>query len=97
MRSLILLALVALAAIPLSAHDHWRDRRPVRVEESCRPAHRWEARRLEARYRNDRWERPSHYRPYDRRYDCDDARIILRPLPRPLATPYLGRVELRFH
>jgi hypothetical protein len=96
MRSLILLALVALAAIPVSAHDHGRDRRPVVVVESYRPARRWEARRREAPYRCNRWERHSHYRLHDRRYDCDDARILLRPLPRPLAPPLLGRLELRF-
>jgi len=100
MRSFALLALVTLAALPLSAHDHWRDRRPVMVvRESCRPADRWEERRGD-----DRWERHGYYRSYDRRYDgddyrsrdCDDARVILRPLLRPLAPPFEGRVVLRF-
>ena len=104
MRSFALLALVTLAALPLSAHDHWRDRRPVMVvRESCRPADRWEERRWD-----DRWERRnnsrSYGRSYDRRYDCDDyrprdcddARVILRPLLRPLAPPFEGRVVLRF-
>ena len=102
MRSLVLLALAALAALPLSAHDHWRDRRPAVVGESCRPATRWEARRWEDRRwndrRDDRWERHGRqdfYRTYDRD-DCDDARVILRPLPQPLAPPFVGRVELHF-
>jgi hypothetical protein len=96
MRSLALLALAALAALPLSAHDHWRDRRPVFVvEDSCRPVHRWEQRRWDdPRYEDqrweDRWERHAHYR----RYDCDDGRVILRA--RPLAPPFQGRIELRF-
>jgi hypothetical protein len=90
MRSLVLLTLVALAAIPLSAHDHWRSpRRVVVVAEShYAPYHRWDDRRWD----HDRWER----RSYDHRYDCDDDRVILRPLPlpRPLAPPFPGRVEL---
>lgn len=99
MRSLALLALVTLATLPLSAHDHWRDRRrPVVVAEaSCRPAHRWEARRYDDRRWDDRWERRAYYGPSARRYDCDDDRIVLRPLPRLLAPPFVGRVELRIH
>ena len=54
MRSLLLFAFTALVAIPLSAHDYWRDRRPVVVEESYRPAPRWVGRRWEEQRRNDR-------------------------------------------
>jgi hypothetical protein len=91
MRSLALLALAALAVLPLSAHDHWRDRRPVFVvEDSCRPAHRWDDRHYEDRRWEDRRDRHAQYR----RYDCDDARVILRA--RPLAPPFQGRIELRF-
>ena len=101
MRSLALLALAALAALPLSAHDHWRGHRPaVVIQESCRPAYRWEARRYADRRWENRWERHGYYR-HDRdddyrRYDYDDARVILRPLPGPLAPPFEGRVVLRF-
>ncbi len=97
MRSLALLALAALATLPLTAHDHWRDRRPVAVvEESCRPAYRWETRRYEDRRWDDRWERPHHHGRHARRYVCDEDRVVLRPLPRFLPPPILGRVELHF-
>jgi hypothetical protein len=90
MRPLSLLALMALAAIPLSAHDHWRDPRRVVVvaEPRFAPCRHWEGRRWDAR-----WERHG----YVRRYDCDD-RVLLRilPLPRPLDPPFQGRVELPF-
>jgi hypothetical protein len=94
MRPLLSLALVALAAFPLSAHGHWRRPRRVVVvqEDACRDAYR--------RWDGDRWERraPSYdrgyYRDDDRRYDCDDDRVVLRPLPRPLAPPFQARVEL---
>jgi len=94
MRRLILLTLVALAAFPLSAHGRWRGpRRVVVVQgEVCRDAYR--------RWDDDRWEgRGSGYhrgysRGDDRRYGCDDDRVVLRPLPRPLAPPFQGRVEL---
>ncbi|HEY3271265.1 MAG TPA: hypothetical protein VGJ89_08650 [Geothrix sp.] len=73
MRRLILLALVALVAFPLSAHGRWaRPRRVVVYEDSCRDSYR--------RWDDDRWEGrgPSYYRGYsrgdDRRYDCDDDR-----------------------
>jgi hypothetical protein len=86
MRRLALLALVALAAFPLSAHGRWSrpHRRVVVVEEPYRPARRWEA---------DRWDRHGWYRP-----GCEEDRVILRPLPppRPLAPPFQGRVELWF-
>ncbi len=98
MRSLALLALAALAALPLSARDHWRDRRPgIVVEDSCRPDYRWEARRYDDRCWDDRWERHGYYRRPTRRYDCDEDRFVLRPLPRLLAPPFEGRVVLRFH
>jgi hypothetical protein len=88
MRSLVLLALAALAAFPLSAHDHWRGPRRVVVIEAprCAPYRHWDDRRCD-----DRWERRAWYR----RHDCDDDRVIFRPLPRPLVAPFEGRVELR--
>ncbi len=89
MRRLSLLVLVALAAIPVSAHDHWRDSRRVVVvaEPRFAPYPHWEGRRWD-----DRWDRHG----YVRRHDCDD-RVILRPLPlpRPLVPPFRGLVELR--
>jgi hypothetical protein len=105
MRSLTLLApaaltLLALAALPLSAHDHWRDRRPaVVIEEPCRSYGRWEARRWE-----NRWEPRAYRRGYDcdegryvsRRDDCDEGRVYLRSMPRPLLPPFEGRVVLHF-
>ena len=88
MRNLILLALVALA-VPLSAHDHWRDHRPVVVVETpWRPAHRFDERRWDDRWEAPRWERHA----WARRHDCED-RLVFRPRPRPLA-PYRERVEL---
>lgn len=93
MRSLVLLALVTLAALPLSARDHGRDRRAVVVvRESCRPSHRWEARHYDDRRWDDRWERHAYYGRHARRHDCDDDRVFLRPL----APPFAGRVVLRF-
>ena len=48
MRRLVLLALVALAAFPLSAHGHGhRSRRVVVVEDAYRPSRDWD---------DDRWE-----------------------------------------
>ncbi len=97
MRRLVLLALVALAAFPLSAHDHWRARRRVVVMEAphCSPYGRWEEprwedRRWEERRYEDRWERHA----WHRRHDRDDDRVYIRP--RPLEPPFEGRVELRF-
>lgn len=93
MRRLALLALVALAAFPLSAHGRWyRPRRVVVVEAPCRPYRTWEDERWEHRNRDG----------YYRRYDCDDrddrvyVRPLPRPLPRPLTPPFQGRVELWF-
>lgn len=87
MRRLALLALVALAAFPLSAHGRWGRPRRVIVVEPARPYHPrcgWES---------ERWERHGWYRP-----GCDEDRVILRPLPpplpRPLVPPFQGRVEL---
>jgi hypothetical protein len=98
MRSLTLLALTAIVALPLSAHDHWRDRRPViMVEDSCRPDYRWAARGDEDRRWDDRWERSGYSRHQARRYDCDEDHFVLRPRPRRLAPPFEGRVVLRFH
>ena len=92
MQRLVLLALVALAAFPLSAHDHWRRPGRVVVVEGprCAAGHRWDERYWDDR-RDERWE----HRGWVRRHDCDDDRIYL-PLPRPLLPPFRGRVELRF-
>ncbi len=98
MRRLVLLALVALAAFPLSAHGRRRrsPRRIVVVEsDACRDSYR--------RWEDDRWEhrdRYDGYAPYVRPYrddDCGEGRVVLRPLPRPLAPPFQARVELWFH
>ena len=94
MRHLVLLALVTLVAFPLSAHGRWRGPRRVMVEDSYRPYHRGYERRWDD---EDRWERHGYDRRYERGYDCDDDRIFLRPLPRPLAPPFQGRVELWLH
>jgi hypothetical protein len=97
MRRLVLLALVALVAFPLSAHDHWRGSRRVVVEAPCRPRHRWDEDRWERRD-SDRYCERSWYRHSDRYDDCDGDRVVFGPLPlpRPLAPPFQGRVELRF-
>jgi len=98
MRSLALLALAALAALPLSAHGYGCHHRPwVEFRESCAPAYSWEARHHEARRHddrpwNDRWEdryRDQRWDRYDR--DCEEPRVILRPL----APPFVGRVVIR--
>ncbi|WLT31678.1 hypothetical protein [Geothrix sp. PMB-07] len=89
MRSLVLFALATLATLPLSAHGRcWQGPRRVVVIEAprCSPYRHWDERRWE-----DRWER----RAWHRHHDCDDDRIILRPLPRPLTPPFEGRVEFR--
>ena len=58
MRHLVLLALVALVAFPLSAHGRWRGPRRVVVEDSYRPYYRGDERRWdEDRWDEDRWER----------------------------------------
>jgi hypothetical protein len=85
MRTLTLLALTVLAALPLSAHDHCRDHRSVVVLEPCRPFPCGEARRWD-----DHWE----HRAYPRRYRRDEGRICLYPLPRPLMPPFEGRLLL---
>ncbi|MBI1751609.1 MAG: hypothetical protein HY014_16630 [Acidobacteria bacterium] len=87
MRSLVLLALMTLAAFPLSAHGRWHGPRRVVVVEAPRyaPYSHWDERRWD-----DRWER----RAWRHHHDCDDERIYLRPLPRPLAPPFEGRVVL---
>jgi len=93
------LVLLALAALPLSAHEHWREPRRVVVVEAprCAPQFRWEARHHYDRWedrRDGRWEHRGWYRWPDR--DNRDDRVYLRPLPRPLDPPFGGRVELRF-
>jgi len=97
MRSLVLLALATLAALPLSAHEHGRGPRRVVVVERPygAPSPRWEARHWDDRRWDDRydgrWERRRAYG----RYDCDDDRIVLGlPLPRPLLPPLRGRVVI---
>jgi len=88
-RQLALLTLVALAALPLSAHGGWHGpRRVVVVEAPCRPDRYWEHERHERReHRGCGW---------GHRYDCDPDRVVMQPmlLPRPLPPPFQGRVEL---
>jgi hypothetical protein len=84
MRHPSLLALIALSAISLSAHDHWRDPRRVTViaESRCAPYRHWEGPRWE-----ERWVRHD----FDPRHGCED-RVLLRPLG-----PHMReRMELRF-
>lgn len=92
MRRLVLLAFVALVAFPLSARGYGhRSRRVVVMEDGCRPSRDWD---------NERWEHYGygHRGHYSRQRDCDEDRIVygVRPLPipRPLAPPFQGRVEL---
>ncbi|WP_243302535.1 hypothetical protein [Geothrix oryzisoli] len=100
MRRLVLLAFVALAAFPLSAHGPWRrpSRRVVVVERDVYgdTYRRWEGDRWERRDRDDRCY-PGYVRSY-RDDDCGEGRVVLRPLPcplpRPLAPPFQARVEL---
>ncbi|GLH67736.1 hypothetical protein [Geothrix edaphica] len=99
MRRLALLALATLAAFPLSAHSPWH-RRPrwVVVErDACRDTYRrWDGDRWERRDRDDGCY-PGAYSGYVRSYrddDCGEGRVVLRPLPRPLAPPFQARVEL---
>ena len=104
MRSLALLGLLALSALPLAAHDHghgpWRGRGPRRVVV------------LEAR--PGCYDRDDRYDRYDDRYDRDDDRwdrracrddrpryrayeddvVVVRP--RPLAPPWRSRIVVRF-
>jgi hypothetical protein len=90
MKALVLLALAALAALPLSAHDAWHEPRRAVVEVShCAPHPRWDS-----DYRHDRWEHRGWYRRPD--WDDRDGRVFLRPLPRPLGQPFVGQVEFRF-
>lgn len=87
MRRLVLLALVTLVAFPLSAHG--RSRRPHRIlvlEPGCGPV----VRSCEP----DRWERHEHRRFHRHGPACEAP--MHRPLPRPLAPPFRGHVELRF-
>jgi len=96
MRRLVLLALMALAAYPLSAHGgRWHSPRRVWVvaRDGCREADR--------RGEDDRWEdrgrwayRDHGYRSGERPYGCeDDDRMLLRPRLRPLTPPFQARVE----
>jgi len=88
MRSLLLLALVALATLPLSAHDHGRGRRMVVIESPGWDRHpRWEARH---------WEDWRARQAWRRHHDCEDGRTHYRVHPRPLERPFGGRLELRF-
>jgi hypothetical protein len=103
MRSLVLLALVTLAAFPLSAHDHGYGPRRVVVVEAprCAPRHAWEEHRWDHRYDH----RHGYYEHDDYRYDhhvwphhdCDGDRVVFRalPMPRPLTPPFAAQVELR--
>ena len=88
MRQLVLLTLVALAALPLSAHGGWRGpRRVVVVEAPCRSDRYWERERHESRGYG-----------WGHRHDCREGRVLLRPLPPPCPLPpFQGRVELWIH
>jgi len=94
MKVLALLALAALAVLPLSAHNASREPRRVVVEAPrCNLHPRWEV-----GYRHDRLDGRWEHRGWYRGHDWDDRadRASCRPVPRPLGPPYGGRVELRF-
>ena len=93
MRSLVLLALVTLATLPLAAHDRWDAPRRREVFEAprCAPYRHWEARRWDERWEG-RWDEHRHPRNQAWRHDCDDERSHLRPL----APPFRGRLMVRF-
>jgi hypothetical protein len=97
MRRLVLLTLVTLAAFPLSAHDHWHGPRRVMVVEAprCAPSRGWEDSRWDNRYER-RYERRHDHGGWVHR-DCDEDRVILRPMPRPLYPPFEGHVVIRLH
>jgi hypothetical protein len=84
MRHLALLALIALSAISLSAHDHGRDPRRVTMvaESRCAPYRHWEGRP---------WEGRGERHGYAPHHACEN-RVFLRPL----GPPMRERVELRF-
>ena len=108
MRSLALLGLLALSALPLAARDHghspWRGRGPRRVvvleaRPGCydRAYDRYDDRYdRDGRYvrDDDRWEGRScrDDRPRYRAYDDDF--VVVRP--RPLAPPWRSRIVVRF-
>lgn len=89
MRSLVLLALVTLATLPLVAHDRWEAprRRVVFEAPRCAPSPHWDARGWDER-RGERWQ----HRNQAWRHDCDDERGHLRPL----APPFRSRLVVRF-
>ena len=101
MRSLILLVLAALAAFPMAAHEHGREPRRFVVERPrCTPYPRWEARDRDDRgWGNRHWDERWEHRRWASRYNCDDDRLVLGPLPlpRPLLPPFHGRVVIRIH
>ena len=101
MRSLVLLALVTFATLPLAAHDPWGAPRPRVVFEAprCAPYRHREAQcrdeRRDERWderRDERWDERWHHPTRAWRYDCDDERSHLRPL----APPFRGRLMVRF-
>ena len=97
MRSLVLLALVTLATLPLAAHDRWDVPRRGEVFEAprCAPYRHWEARRWEGRCderRDERWDERRHHPTRAWRYDCDGERSNLLPL----APSFRGRLVVRF-
>ena len=69
MRSLVLLALTALAALPLSAHEHWRCPGRMVAIEAPRPVYRYENR--------ERWEHRER-RDWHRGYACEEGRFQVR-------------------
>lgn len=109
MRSLALLGLLALSALPLAARDHghgpWRGRDPRRVVVlEARPGvyDRYDDRSWDDRYdRRDRYDRDDdrregrECREYRPRYRAyDDDFVVVRP--RPLAPPWRSRIVFRF-
>ena len=107
MRSLALLGLIVLSALPLAAHDRdhdrgpWRDRESRRRVVEARPDVYYRAYgrpyvRYEDRRDDDRWEDRAcrDDRPRYRAYDDDDDFVVVRP--RRLIAPWRARVVLRF-
>ena len=85
MRSLVLFALSALAALPLAAREHGRGPAHGPLVPASRPVYRYEAR--------ERWEPREHRawgylarQDWDRRhsrriygYGCEEDRLLVRP------------------
>ena len=94
MRSLILLALTFLAALPLSAHDRSFNRGQGRVEfEAPRSPYRYLERE---RWEHRHWERRAWERHGWRQSDaCEDDRYRVSPRFTVCPPPFGARLELR--